>query len=164
MPTFRIPGHLLLASAMLVAPLPLGAQETARTAELTYADIVDLADEAPLVLRAQIRKQATVEPERSPGLEPGFVRLYIEARTSALIAGNVPVGGSLRYLVDVPLDAKGKAPKLKKQEVVLFARPVREVPINCNWSIRGPVRLQRSVRGAPAPGARRIARAGCPRK
>lgn len=125
MPTFRIPGHLLLASAMLVAPLPLGAQETARTAELTYADIVDLADEAPLVLRAQIRKQATVEPERSPGLEPGFVRLYIEARTSALIAGNVPVGESLRYLVDVPLDAKGKAPKLKKQEVVLFARPVR---------------------------------------
>jgi hypothetical protein len=125
MPTFRIPGHLLLASAMLVAPLPLGAQETARTAALTYADIVDLADEAPLVLRAQIRKQATVEPERSPGLEPGFVRLYIEARTSALIAGNVPVGESLRYLVDVPLDAKGKAPKLKKQEVVLFARPVR---------------------------------------
>ncbi len=127
MPTFRIPGHLLLASAMLVAPLPLGAQEqeTARTAELTYADIVDLADEAPLVLRAQIRKQATVEPERSPGLEPGFVRLYIEARTSALIVGNVPVGESLRYLVDVPLDAKGKAPKLKKQEVVLFARPVR---------------------------------------
>ncbi|MEC7535641.1 MAG: hypothetical protein VYB96_13110, partial [Pseudomonadota bacterium] len=125
MPTFRIPGHLLLASAMLVAPLPLGAQETAPTAALTYADIVDLADEAPLVLRAQIRKQATVEPERSPGLEPGFVRLYIEARTSALIAGNVPVGESLRYLVDVPLDAKGKAPKLKKQEVVLFARPVR---------------------------------------
>ena len=125
MPTFRIPGHLLLASAMLAAPLPVVAQETARTAALTYADIVDLADEAPLVLRAQIRKQATVEPERSPGLEPGFVRLYIEARTSALIAGNVPVGESLRYLVDVPLDAKGKAPKLKKQEVVLFARPVR---------------------------------------
>ena len=92
MPTFRIPGHLLLASAMLVAPLPVVAQETARTAELTYADIVDLADGAPLVLRAQIRKQATVEPERSPGLEPGFVRLYIEARTSALIAGSVPVG------------------------------------------------------------------------
>ncbi|QYJ07197.1 hypothetical protein [Qipengyuania flava] len=91
---------------------------------LTYPDLVDLSDGTPLVLKAQIRSQATVEPERSPGLEPGFVRLYIEARTSALIAGSVPVGEALRYLVDVPLDEKGKPPKLRRQEVILFARPV----------------------------------------
>ena len=94
------------------------------TPALTYADLVDLADGTPLVLRAQIRQQATVEPERSPGLKPGFVRLYVEAKTDALIAGTVPVGEALRYLVDVPLTAKGKAPRLKKQDVILFAKPV----------------------------------------
>ena len=127
MPTFRVPSRLLLACAALaMVPSGVGAQDDQSVATgLTYADIVDLADGTPLVLRAQIRNQATVEPERSPGLAPGFVRLYVEARTSALIAGSAPVGESLRYLVDVPLTAKGKAPKLKKQDVILFARPVR---------------------------------------
>ena len=92
--------------------------------DLTYADIVDLSDGTPLVLHAEIRDQATVERERSPGLAPGHVRLYIEARTRSLISGTAPVGEALRYLVDVPLDAKGKPPRLKKREVILFARPV----------------------------------------
>lgn len=125
----RNPAKLLLLSAALAAaPLPALAQGGDPAPALTYADLVDLADGTPLVLRAQIRDQATVEPERSPGLATGFVRLYVEAKTSALIAGNAPVGEALHYLVDVPLDAKGKAPKLKKQEVILFARPVTGHP------------------------------------
>lgn len=119
---------LLACAALISVSVPGMAQDHAEADELSYADIVDLADGAPLVLRAQIRRQATVERERSPGLLPGFVRLYVEARTSALIAGNVPVGESLRYLVDVPLDERGRAPKLKKQEVILFARPVPDRP------------------------------------
>ena len=90
----------------------------------TYADLVDYADPAEIVVKAQIRKVAEVERERSPGLAPGHVRLYVEARTLALIAGDVPVGESLKYLVDLPLDARGKAPKLKKEEVVIFGRTV----------------------------------------
>ena len=92
----------------------------------TFADLASLSDAADLVIRAQIRKQITVEPERAPGLAAGFARLYIEARTQALVSGNVPIGESLRYLVDVPLNAKGKAPKLKKQEVLLFARSAND--------------------------------------
>ncbi|MEP2735072.1 MAG: hypothetical protein ABJP34_02145 [Erythrobacter sp.] len=93
---------------------------------LTFADLAGLSDAADLVIRAQIRKQITVEPERAPGLAAGFARLYIEARTQALVSGNVPIGESLRYLVDVPLTAKGKAPKLKKSEVLLFARSAND--------------------------------------
>lgn len=117
---------LLLASTLPLAAPATAAEQgpVASASELTYADLVSLADGAPLVLRATIGSQATVEPERSPGLAPGSVRLYVEARTSALIAGNAPIGESLRYLVDVPLTAKGKVPKLKKQDVILFARPV----------------------------------------
>jgi len=48
---------LLLGAALAAAPVTAMAQDGARTAELTYADMVDLADEAPLVVRAQIRRQ-----------------------------------------------------------------------------------------------------------
>lgn len=98
----------------------------------TYADLADLAEAAEIVLRVEVRKQAQVKPERAPGLAPGFARLYIEARTAALISGSAPIGESLRYLVDVPLDSpngsRGKVPKLKKQEMLLFARPVQGRP------------------------------------
>ncbi|MCP5395562.1 MAG: hypothetical protein H6918_02290 [Sphingomonadaceae bacterium] len=100
---------------------PAGADE-AMLSPLTYADLADLSDAATVVVKAQIRRQAQVEPERAPGLKPGFARLYIEAETLSLLTGNAPIGESLRYLVDVPLDSRGKPPKLKKQEVLLFAR------------------------------------------
>lgn len=90
----------------------------------TYADLADLVDASEIVLKAEIRKQAVVEQERSPGLKPGYVRLYIEARTTSLLTGTAPIGESLRYLVDLPLTAKGKAPNLRKTEVLLFARAV----------------------------------------
>lgn len=92
--------------------------------EPTYADLATLSDAADLVIRAQIRRQTTLKPDRAPGLAPGFARLYIEATTVALVAGRSSVGGTLTYLVDVPLDAKGKVPKLKKREFVLFADSV----------------------------------------
>lgn len=104
------------------------AQDTAAEPALTYADIADLADAADLVIHAQIRRQVEVERERAPGLEAGFARLYIEAETKALLTGSTPIGESLRYLVDVPLNAKGKVPKLRKEEVLLFARAVPSRP------------------------------------
>jgi hypothetical protein len=90
----------------------------------TYADLADLTDGAPLVIKAQVRKLALVDPLRARGVRAGWARFYVEAKTEALIAGNVPIGEALRYLVDLPLDAKGKPPKFKKQSVVLFARTV----------------------------------------
>lgn len=90
----------------------------------TYADLVDMADGANLVVKAKIRSQAPVDPAHSPFLRPGWVRLYVEAQPEARLTGRAPIGESLSYLVDVPLDADGKAPKLKKQEVLLFALPV----------------------------------------
>lgn len=115
-------GALVLAAAGPV--IGVSAQDIPSVPQASYADLVDLADPSEIVLRAEIRKQAEVEPERAPGLAPGYVRLYIEARTLALISGDVPVGESLRYLVDMPLDSRGKAPKVKKREVLLFARTV----------------------------------------
>jgi len=98
------------------------------SAALSYADIADLADTAPMVVRAQPRKTVAVEPERAKGVKPGWGRYYVEAKTESVVAGTQPLGQMLRYLVDLPLDAKGKPPKFKKQSVILFARPVSGRP------------------------------------
>lgn len=124
---FRI---LLIFGAFLANPLPLAAQDRvpAPQSALTYADMVDLADAAELLVRVEISRQIALEPERATGVAPGFVRLYIEAQTLALISGPSGVGQQLRYLVDVPLDSRGKVPKLKKQQMLLFARTVPSRP------------------------------------
>ena len=96
--------------------------------QMTYADLVDLSDSTQLVVKARIRKQRAIAAEISPGLRPGWVRLLIEADTEALISGRAAIGESVRFLADFPLDAKGKAPKLKKTGLLLFALPVPNRP------------------------------------
>ena len=120
-----------LAGAVL-APVAGAAQAPAVPVQTiatgpTYADLASLSDAAALVIRAQIRKTTTLPPERAPGLAPGFARLYVEATTVALIAGRGTIGAGFAYLVDVPRQADGRPPRLNRQRVLLFARPV-DVP------------------------------------
>lgn len=111
---------MLMGAGAVQAQTPPAAVAAPATGP-TYADLASLSDASDLVIRAQIRRQTVLKPDRAPGLAPGFARLYIEAQTVALIAGRASVGASLVYLVDVPLDPKGKVPKLRKREFVLFA-------------------------------------------
>ena len=129
-PKLRAAHSLVMLATVLTASDAFGdSRPAAAIAPLvTYADLADLADGAPLVIRAQPRKIAAVEPARARGLRPGWGRFYIEARTEALIAGRAPLGAALQYLVDLPLDAKGKPPAIKKKSVVLFARAVTGHP------------------------------------
>lgn len=113
-----------LGTSPAYAQGPAPTSEAADAIGLTYADLADLSDAAQLVIRAKIRDQVTVDPVRAAGIAPGFARIFVEAQTLSLLSGQVPVGESLSYLVDVPLDSRGKVPKLKKQEVLLFARAV----------------------------------------
>ncbi|MGN3974785.1 hypothetical protein [Tsuneonella sp. SYSU-LHT278] len=109
-----------LAVAAAPAPIP--------TVPPAYADLADLADAAGLVVHAKIRKAIPLPPERAGTVAAGHARVYVEAETVALLTGSAPLGQSIRYLVDVPLDAKGKLPKLKKRDVLVFARPVAGRP------------------------------------
>jgi hypothetical protein len=90
----------------------------------TFADFAELAESAAIVALVEVTDQAVVKPERAPGLPLGQVRLYLTARTVALLAAPAPVGESLNYLVDMPVDAKGKAPKLEKQRFLIYADAV----------------------------------------
>lgn len=114
----------LAALGMALALGVAAAPPTPVSPPPTYADLADLADGAELVVHAVVAKQATVPPERARGLAPGHARLYLEAKTRSLIAGKVPMGAVVRYLADVPLGSNGKPPKLKKREMLLFARAV----------------------------------------
>lgn len=116
-----------LMAAGLLCAAPAQGESLAPAAPIVavpFADLADLADSAPLVIRVQIRKMTQLEPERTRGVRPGQGRFYVEAKTEGLIAGNTVLGEAQRYLVDLPLDAKGKPPALKKKSVLLFARAV----------------------------------------
>lgn len=119
---------LLGALATLPAPSLAATAPAMTDSRLTYADLADLTDASNLVIRAQIRQQATVPPDRAADLPAGWTRLYVEARTVNLLAGRAPIGEDIHYLADVPLDAKGRPPRLKGKAVILFAREVPGKP------------------------------------
>lgn len=160
-------GFKNLASAIACGSLALAgsgaiAQPAASAQTPTYADLADLADAARIVVHAKVTDQAELPPERAPGVRPGYTRLYVEADTQALIAGNAPLGRSLKYLVDVPLDEDGDAPDLEEQEVILFARPVPNRPAELQliapsaqiaWSPQAEARLRPILTELMAPDA-----------
>lgn len=99
------------------------AQVSSETDTPGYVALARLADAAPQVLRVQVKKTTVVDPARAPDVAPGMARLFVEAQVLNLIRGKQGVSESIRYLVDVPRNAKGNVPKLKKQQFLLFARP-----------------------------------------
>lgn len=90
----------------------------------TYADLADLADQAAIVVRLKIVRQALVEPERAPGLAAGHARLYVVANPKEVLSGTAQLDKVVRYLVDVPVGADGRVASLRRAEVVVFAEAV----------------------------------------
>jgi len=112
--------------AMFSAIMPTYAQASeAATQNVvgTYADLVDLAESAPLVLRAEIKRVAKLDPAKTGKVREGRARVYIESLGIDAYSGIFPPVPAVHYLADVALDARGKVPNLKKQPVILFARP-----------------------------------------
>ena len=101
----------------------VNAQVSAETSSVGYVALARLADASPQVMRVQVEKATVIEPERAPDVPATMARLFVEAQVLNLIRGKAGVSESIRYLVDVPRDARGKVPKLKKAQFLLFARP-----------------------------------------
>tara|TARA_R110000824_G_scaffold84305_10_gene210356 strand:- start:21 stop:845 length:825 start_codon:yes stop_codon:yes gene_type:complete len=89
---------------------------------LQYADLADLSADAPIIVHATVKQAIKVDPERAPNAPPGTQRFYIIASTHALIRGQGGVGETIRYVIDLPLDDRGRAPKIKKKPYIIFAR------------------------------------------
>lgn len=117
----------IATATALAAAIPgvfaVSAQGVQAPAGADYVTLAGLADTAPQVLRVQIKDTTVVDPERAPDVPTNMARLFVEAQVLNLIRGKAGVSESIRYLVDVPRDARGKVPKLKKAQFLLFARP-----------------------------------------
>lgn len=118
---------LALAACAMAPTTAIAAPASPPAPPASYATVADLADSSGLVVRARIKKLSQVEPERVRGVAQGWGRFYVEAKTESVLTGPGQ-GEALRYLVDLPLDERGKAPKLKNASVLLFARDVRGRP------------------------------------
>jgi hypothetical protein len=75
------------------------------------------------VAQARIGNIIKLRPEQAGVVPAGRQRLFVEANVTSLIRGEGGISPVVRYLYDAPLDARGKLPKLKKAQVILFARP-----------------------------------------
>lgn len=121
--TFRT----IAATCLILAATPLvsAAQtnQVSKTAAPSYADLADLADAAPLVAVARIRSIIALPEKAAQNAPTGKKRVYVEADVTSLIRGEGGISPRVRYLYDAPLNARGKLPKLKKAQVILFARP-----------------------------------------
>lgn len=123
-------------SVFLVACSPVSARQdapvavnvTSESAPVAYARLARLALESDIVLDATIRSVARIAPDEAPGLAAGHVRFYVTADVGALIRAAGPLPARVGYLVDVPFDPRGRAPNLKRQRVIAFARAVAGRP------------------------------------
>lgn len=126
MPRSGTPAAIAAAIAIALTSLPLSpvAAQPVRPAAESYADLVDLADSATIVVHVTVRSIARLKPERARDVLPGQGRFYVKGKTRALLLGNQAIGDSLSWLVDLPLDERGKPPAIKKRDLIVFARAV----------------------------------------
>jgi hypothetical protein len=87
---------------------------------LSYADVADLSIGAPVAAQIRIRSAERIKPAPGIIVPAGRTRFVVTADVVALIRGADGLPPQVRYLVDVPSDAKGKPPKLKKAEMMIF--------------------------------------------
>lgn len=127
---------LLLASALVAAPmamaaplLPATAQDipaATREASLPgYADLADLVLAAPVIADATVRSATRIKGTEAANVAPGLQRYYIEADVTSLLRGPEGLSARIGYLVDVAPDVRGRAPRLRKSRMLVFAREVR---------------------------------------
>ena len=95
----------------------------------TYADLADLALAAPVTAQVRLTRSIEIKGERAANVPQSLARFYVEADIVSLIRSAEPLPARVNYLLDLPRDARGKAPKLRKgSEYILFAAPVRGRP------------------------------------
>ena len=112
------------AAVLLAAAAPADSQPAA-PAPLTYADLADLGISAPIAAHVRVTGSTALKPETVPDVRPGLARLLVQAQVVSLIRAPDGLASRISYVVDLPRDARGRAPKLKKgTELLLLAAPV----------------------------------------
>jgi hypothetical protein len=125
----RVPVVAFCCAMSLTTPSVFARESTQTSAVApavlpSYATIAGQVIGAPLIIDARIRSAVRIKGPKAADVAPGRARFYVEADVLALIRGANPLSARIGYVADLPLTARGREPKLKKQRVLLFARPV----------------------------------------
>jgi hypothetical protein len=127
-----LPGLLVAAAPIMAAatqsPDSRPASAAVDAGGAAYADLVDLTLASPVIADAAIRSTTRIKGAEAAGVAAGRQRLYVEADVTALVRGQAGLPPRIGYVLDAPTDDRGRAPKLKKTRVLLFARPVANLP------------------------------------
>jgi hypothetical protein len=130
-PAMRSFCAITAAAALTMALASPGESQAPAVAApaFAYADLADLGLAAPVVAHIRIAEAIALKDARAAGVGPGLTRFYVEADTVSLLRGASGIAARVRYLVDLPRDSAGRAPKLRKRsEHIIFAQPVAGRP------------------------------------
>jgi hypothetical protein len=130
MKLIRMGVPVLLSSSLFFADAAFAQTAVNQSASsvIGYADLADLALAAKMVVAVTVHDALHLKGPDAAGVAPGFARFYVEGDVNALVAGPGGVPASVSWLADVPLEAANRLPKLKKQKLILLARPVPQKP------------------------------------
>jgi hypothetical protein len=154
----------MIAALLILAAAPvLAGAESPPPPSLTYADVADLAAEAPVAARVRIREAIPLVEEQAVGVPAGTTRFFVEADIVTLIRAPRELPGRVRYLADLPNDPAGRRPKLaRKSEHLVLAAPVPGRPqelrlvapdAQLRWSPTAEARVREVIADASKPEA-----------
>ena len=161
------------AALLTICAATRGESQAPASDGLAYADLADLGLAASVAAHVRVAKTVVLEGPQAAGVRPGFARFLVEADVLSLIRAAQGLPTRVRYVVDLPRDARNRAPKLRKgSQFILLADPVAGRPgelrlvapdAQLAWTPARAERLRailREVQGsAPAPRITGIGRA-----
>lgn len=95
-----------------------------KTTEPGYADLVDLALAASVAAVVTVHDAVRLKDADAAGVPPGMARFYLTGDVVTLIAGTGGLPARIDWIADIPLDPANRAPKVRKQKLLLLARQV----------------------------------------
>ncbi len=126
-------GLALLAAATLwkqavFAAPPARPAVALSASRWSFADYADVFVDSPIVLNARVVDAIRVRDADEPTPRPGTIRYYIIADVDALIRGQDGTPSRVAWIADVAPDERGKAPRLRRKQVIVAALPVVGTP------------------------------------
>lgn len=114
-----------IMTAMPIYAAPQNKMPAPAEISKTYADLADFALASKIVARVRVKSARPLNAEMATGVLPGFQRQLVTADVKTLIKAPEAQPAQTKYLIDLPLDSRGKAPKLRGTESLAFALPGR---------------------------------------
>jgi hypothetical protein len=104
---------------------PAPAAAVAAPPALTYADVADLAVQAPVAAHVRVVRAGALRERDAPGVSAGHRRFLVTADVVSLIRAPGALPPRVSWLVDLPDDSRGRPARLpKRTELLVLAAPV----------------------------------------